>query len=123
VGYLSLSSVHQYLNLDQNITKSGVTEVQNGSDAAAGKARCRPDANNSDWAFTEETTAAYEAEPCSPIRLVAARCGGRRRCRQPYAKPREAAAAPPGLCPATPMAAWGEARVFSHWVQVSCLPI
>jgi hypothetical protein len=31
-------------------------------------------------------------------------CGGRR-CRPPYAKPREAAAAvPPGLCPAMPMA-------------------
>jgi hypothetical protein len=32
-------------------------------------------------------------------------CGGRR-CRPPYAKPREVAAAvPPGLCPATPMVA------------------
>jgi hypothetical protein len=55
--------------------ESGVTEVQNGSDAAAGKAQRRRDLSDGGWALTEETTAAYEAEPCSPIRLVAAGCG------------------------------------------------
>jgi hypothetical protein len=52
--------------------ESGVTEVQNGSDAASGKARCQ---SAGDWDSTEETTAADEAMPCSLIRLVAARFG------------------------------------------------
>ena len=51
---------------------SGLTEVQNGGDAAAGnKARC----GCSDCSLTEEAAAAHEIVPCSPIRIIAARCG------------------------------------------------
>lgn len=66
---------------------SGVTQVRNGSEAAAGKARCRCDRSMSmvtsegEWpaisaastrmAATAETD---EAIPCSLVRIVATRC-------------------------------------------------